>query len=111
MPAKPSFDPALIARGPAGEPTTFARGPAAERDTAVGIPSGWHRFRFPQSLYRYAALLATLAFIAYAVDRLNIDLERLPGILGRIAATLGQRYFPPNIEHITHAGYLHAVLE
>ena len=75
MPAKPSFDPALIARGPAGEPTTFARGRAAERDTAVGIPSGWHRFRFPQSLYRYAALLATLAFIAYAVDRLNIDLE------------------------------------
>ena len=54
---------------------------------------------------------ATLAFIAYAVDRLNIDLERLPGMLGRMGATLGQRYFPPNIEHITHADYLHSVLE
>jgi len=111
MPAKPSFDPALIARGPAGQPAAFARGTTAERDAAAGIPSGWQRFRFPQSLYRYAALLATLAFIAYAVDRLNIDLERLPGILGRIATTLGQRYFPPNIEHITRADYLHSVLE
>ena len=111
MPAKPSFDPALIARGAAGESAAFVRGRTAARDPATRIPAGWHRFRFPQSLYRYAALLATLAFVAYAVDRLNIDLERLPGILGRIASTLGQRYFPPNIEHITHADYLHSVLE
>ena len=110
MPAKPSFDPALIARGSVAEAATFARGPAA-REQASRIPESWHRFRFPQSLYRYAALLATLAFIAYAVDRLNIDLERLPGILGRIATTLGQRYFPPNIEHITRPDYLHSVLE
>ena len=111
MPAKPSFDPALIARGPTGEPTAFARGPTVERDATASVPSGWQRFRFPQSLYRYAALLAILAFVAYAVDRLNIDLERLPGILGRIATTLGQRYFPPNIEHITRPDYLHSVLE
>jgi phosphonate transport system permease protein len=111
MPAKPSFDPALIARGAAGEPAAFARGPAVARDDTSGIPPSWQRFRFPQSLYRYVALLATLAFIAYAIDRLNIDLERLPGILGRIATTLGQRYFPPNIEHITRPDYLHSVLE
>jgi len=71
MPAKPSFDPALIARGSAAEAATFARGPAA-REQASRIPESWHRFRFPQSLYRYVALLTVLAFIAYAVDRLNI---------------------------------------
>jgi phosphonate transport system permease protein len=108
MPAKPSFEPAaLSAQGAGREPSAFA----ASRSTPASAPAAWQRFRFPQSLYRYVALLATLAFIAYAVDRLNIDLERLPGILGRIASTLGQRYFPPNIEHITHADYLHAVLE
>ena len=32
-------------------------------------------------------------------------------MLGRIAETLAQRYFPPNVEHITHADYLHSVLE
>ena len=108
MPAKPSFEPvALTAQGLGRDPPGFV----AARSAPQRIPADWHRFRLPQSLYRYAALLATLALIAFAVDRLNIDLERLPGILGRIASTLAQRYFPPNIEHITHADYLHSVLE
>ncbi|MEO8739133.1 MAG: phosphonate ABC transporter, permease protein PhnE [Casimicrobiaceae bacterium] len=85
-------------------------GPAATR-ASVRVPPSWSRFRYPQSLYKYAALLGTLAFIAYALDYLNIPLERLPGMLGRMGEMLGRRYFPPNVAHIMNAEYWHSVVE
>jgi phosphonate transport system permease protein len=115
MRAKPSFEPDvpidLIVDRAIFERPSNARGGAAAHGRTASVPATWRRHRFPQSLYRYAALLATLAFIAFALDRLNIDLERLPGMLGRIATTLGERYFPPNIAHIARPDYLHSVLE
>ena len=83
-------------------------------DVAVApgrIPLTWRRFRYPQSLYKYGALLGSLAFIAFALDYLNIPLERLPGMLGRMGEMLGRRYFPPNIGHIMNAEYWHSVVE
>ncbi len=83
-------------------------------DVAVSpgrIPLTWSRFRYPQSLYKYGALLGTLAFIAFALDYLNIPLERLPGMLGRMGEMLGRRYFPPNVGHIMNADYWHSVVE
>ena len=84
--------------------------PAATR-APDRVPPTWSRFRYPQSLYKYAALLGTLAFIAYALDYLNIPLERLPGMLGRMGEMLGRRYFPPNVAHIMNADYWHSVVE
>ncbi len=83
-------------------------------DVAVAsgrVPLTWRRFRYPQSLYKYGALLGTLAFIAFALDYLSIPLERLPGMLGRMGEMLGRRYFPPNIGHIMNADYWHSVVE
>ena len=48
------------------------------------VPLTWSRFKYPQSLYKYGALLAALAFIAFALDYLKIPVERLPGMLGRM---------------------------
>lgn len=72
---------------------------------ANSSPATWSRFRYPQSLYKYAALLGSLAFLAFSVEYLNIDLERLPGILGRMGEMLGRRYIPPNINHLLNAEY------
>ncbi|HEY4373203.1 MAG TPA: phosphonate ABC transporter, permease protein PhnE [Burkholderiales bacterium] len=74
-------------------------------------PLTWSRFRFPQSLVKYAATLALLALCAYAADFLSIDLDRLPGMLGRMGATLSSRYLPPNVGHILHRDYLTAVFQ
>jgi len=79
--------------------------------SAQAVPATWRRFRYPQSLYKYGALLAALAFIAYALDRLDIDLERLSGMLGRMGNTLANRYYPPNVEHVLQADYLRSVVE
>lgn len=69
---------------------------------------GW---RVPDSFWRYALTVAVLATVAWSIDRLNIDLDRLPGLLGRMGATLAQRYFPPNVAHVVRPEYLHSVLE
>jgi phosphonate transport system permease protein len=103
MPAEPSSE--LQLRGLVGAPT------AVHAPRRNALPLTWQRFRYPQSLYKYAAVLATLALIAYALDYLNIDLDRLPGMLGRMGETLGRRYFPPNVGHIMNTDYLHTVVE
>lgn len=105
MPAKPSSELGLAAAPGAGGPDADAAA------TPVRVPLTWRRFRYPQSLYKYVAVLGTLWFIAYALETLNIDLERLPGMLGRMGEMLGRRYFPPNVDHILNAEYLRTVVE
>jgi phosphonate transport system permease protein len=126
MPAEPSSDfgmartagrSALAMAGGTG--TAGATGSAGA--SAAGAPpspsarpggvASWSRFRYPQSLYKYAATLGTLALIAFSLDYLHIDIDRLPGMLGRMGEMLARRYFPPNINHILNADYLHTVVE
>jgi phosphonate transport system permease protein len=71
----------------------------------------WSRFRFPGSLIRYAAWLSVFVFLAYSVEFLEIPLERLLGIFGRMGDTLANRYYPPDIEYIMEADYFEYVVE
>lgn len=107
MSAKPSFNYASSNSDEIGPRKDIVRVKTAPQT----MPATWHRFRYPQSLYKYAVLLGALVFVGYALNALNIDLERLPGILGRIGNVIGNRYFPPNIEHVLRPKYLHSVLE
>ena len=84
---------------------------AGVAQAAGRVPLTWSRFKYPQSLYKYGALLGALAFIAFALDYLKIPLERLPGMLGRMGEMLARRYFPPNVGHILNADYWHSVVE
>jgi phosphonate transport system permease protein len=87
-------------------------GPSSDVALAPGrVPLTWSRFRYPQSLYKYGAVLGALAFVAYALEYLKIPLERLPGMLGRMGEMLARRYFPPNVSHILNAEYWHSVVE
>ncbi len=71
----------------------------------------WRRFKYPDSLIRYAAWLSVFVFLAYSVEYLEIPLERLLGIFGRMGDTLANRYYPPDIEYIMDADYLEYVVE
>ena len=84
---------------------------ALPQGATLATPLTWSRFRYPQSLYKYIALLGSLAFIAFGLEYLNIELDRLPGMLGRMGEMLARRYFPPNVGHIMNADYLHTVIE
>ena len=100
--------------GAAATPSTSvaevaAVGAAARAANAT--PATWSRFRYPQSLYKYIALLGSLAFLAWSIEYLGIDLERLPGLLGRMGEMLARRYVPPNVGHVINAEYWHTVVE
>jgi len=80
------------------------------------MPSGtpqreWSRFKFPDSLIGYGIWLSILVFLAYTVEYLDIPLDRLFGMFGRMGTTLANRYYPPDIEYIMDADYLEYVIE
>jgi len=64
-----------------------------------------------RSLTRFAGLVAGLIFLGWSLRFLSIPLDRLPGVLGRMLAVLGQRYFPPQMSQVTSGRYLQAVLD
>jgi len=71
----------------------------------------WNRFKFPDSAIRWGSWFAAFVFLAYSVEYLNIPLDRLLGMLGRMGDTLANRYYPPDIDYIMNADYMQYVVE
>jgi phosphonate transport system permease protein len=71
----------------------------------------WSRFKYPQSLIKYGIFLGILLFFSYSVYYLNIPLERILGMFGRLGDVLINRYYPPDIEYIMDVDYLGAIIE
>lgn len=71
----------------------------------------WSRFKYPQSLIKYGILLGILLFFTYSVHYLNIPLERILGMFGRLGDVLANRYYPPDLEYIIDKGFLGAIVE
>ncbi|MFT4608061.1 MAG: phosphonate transport system permease protein, partial [Chitinophagales bacterium] len=68
----------------------------------------WHRFKYPSSLIKYGIFLGLLLFFSYSVHYLNIPLERMLGMFGRLGDVLSNRYYPPDLEYIADMGYFGA---
>ena len=80
--------------------------------TPSGIPQReWSRFKFPASLIQYGVWLSILVFLAYTVEYLEIPLDRLLGMFGRMGTTIANRYYPPDIEYIMDRDYMGYVLD
>ncbi len=77
---------------------------------AKALPE-WKRFRFPQSLYKYAALLGTAGFVWWSMQVLRIDAERLPGIFQRLGSVLANRYWPPEWTHVVKPEFINAIID
>jgi len=107
MPAKPSSDVGVIDRAQAAQ----AADPSAQVPSWNASTLFERRYRFRENLKRNGSVIAILAIVAWAVERLDIPLERLPGLLGRMAETLSTRYFPPDMSHVLQPDYLHSVFE
>lgn len=87
--------------------TLFARAVQAQDSR----PRRWSRFRYPDSLFRYAALLGVVLFIGYSIEFLDIDLARILSMFGRIGEVLADRYYPPDLGYVLQPDYLRSVLE
>ena len=69
------------------------------------IPRKWRRFKYPDSVLSWGFSISVLVFLAFSVEYLNIPLERLLGMFGRMGQTLANRYYPPDIEYIIDVDY------
>lgn len=71
----------------------------------------WSRFKYPQSLIKYGIMLIILVFIAISIKYLNIHLERVLTMFGRLGNLFANRYYPPDIPYILDSEYLGYVFE
>lgn len=80
-------------------------------NTAAKPLPEWKRFRFPQSLTKWAVLLGALWFVQWSLDMLRIDVERLPGLFERIGSVLANRYWPPDVAHVMKPDFVDAIVD
>lgn len=71
----------------------------------------WSRYKFPDALYSYGAWIVVLSFLAFSVEYLEIPLDRIPDMFGRMGTVLSTRYYPPDIEYILDRDYMSYVVE
>ena len=74
-------------------------------------PLQWRRHRFPESFINYGAWLLVFGFLGYSIEYLDIPLDRIPSMLGRMGDVLSTRYYPADIDYILDWGYLGYVLQ
>ena len=75
------------------------------------VTKNWSRIKYPDSYIRYLIWLATLLFLTFSIEYLDIPLERLMGMLERMGYTLSNRYYPPDIGYIMDLDYMEYVVE
>lgn len=83
----------------------------ARTPTTAGSPREWRRFRYPQSLISYGSWLIAFTVIVYSIEYLNIPLDRVFGMFGRMGEILADRYYPADIEYIMDVDYIGSVIE
>lgn len=82
----------------------------AETPSILPQKRQWSRYRHPQSTIRFAVLLAVLAFLAWSISFLNIDLSRVLGAFPRLITILATRYSPPDIDYVTNWDFIRSVI-
>ena len=62
-------------------------------------------------LFKFVAMILFLSFAVWTVYHLNIPVERLFGMFGRIGHIVFERMMPPDMEYAVQPGILYLVLE
>lgn len=74
------------------------------------VKKEYYRRRYRRSLSAFTAWLALLCLFFFSINFLNIPLERIFGVFGRIADVLSDRYYPPDINYILDRTYFSYVV-
>jgi phosphonate transport system permease protein len=70
----------------------------------------WSRFRYPDTLLTYSAVLGVLVFLVYSLEFLEIDVARIFGVFPRLGELIATRYYPPDLDYIARPDFLASVL-
>lgn len=64
-----------------------------------------------RSITGYIGWLVALCVVVFSVDYLNIPLDRLLGMVGRMGDVVAKRYYPPDIDYVMDVDYLASVVD
>lgn len=84
---------------------------ASHAAQAPAVPKRWSRYKHPESLYSYGTWLIAFSVVVFSIEYLNIPLDRLLGMFGRMGEVIAQRYYPPDIDYVMERDYLGYVVE
>src|SRR5687767_8001573 len=65
----------------------------------------------PDSLVRWGVLAGIIAFVAWSIEFLEVDLERLIGVFPRLGTLLASRYYPPDLGYLLASDFLRSVVQ
>ena len=71
----------------------------------------WSRFKYPTTLYKYAALLLVLVFLTYSLTFMNVSISKLFGAMGGLLGVIADRYYPPDLLYVADTGYLDSIID
>ena len=58
-----------------------------------------------------ACSLGIIAFVAWSIEFLEVDLERLIGVFPRLGTLLASRYYPPDLDYVLASDFLRSVVQ
>jgi phosphonate transport system permease protein len=85
--------------------------PRARLESRPAPRRRWSRFRYPDSLVRWGVLVGIIAFVAWSIEFLEVDLERLIGVFPRLGTLLASRYYPPDLDYLLASDFLRSVVQ
>jgi phosphonate transport system permease protein len=71
----------------------------------------WSRFKYPTTLYKYAALLLVLVFLTYSLTFMNVSISKMFGAMGGLLGVIADRYYPPDLLYVADTGYLDSIID
>ena len=71
----------------------------------------WSRFKYPTTLYKYAALLLVLVFLTYSLTFMNVSIPKMFGAMGGLLGVIADRYYPPDLLYVADTGYLDSIID
>jgi len=75
------------------------------------VQQGYFRARQIGRLLKFAGLLVFLSFAMWTIYHLNIPIERVFGMFGRVGHMVFERMLPPNMDYALQPSILYRVLE
>ncbi len=80
-------------------------------DAIAVVRQSYLRDRRVSRFVKFAALLILLGFGFWSIDVLQIPIDRMLGMFGRVGNMVWQRLLPPDLAYATQASVIYAVLE
>lgn len=81
------------------------------KNTVASAREDYRRSELRSGLWKFVALLLFMAFAFWTIDVLNIPIERVLGMFGRLGTMISERMLPPEMLFVTQTRVVDSIVE